>query len=785
MPEAQFNPVMTMWELSKPPNVYEPYACIAWEDHRSGEGVYAGLLDVDNGAISSPNGTDGEEICTLSVTNDQLSIDNFTTAITADTVYIAWRHDPSTGTNIRYQGIEIPSWTLLKASDGIPVSEAKNAQNLPQVCGRVFVWEDFRRDGQCSQDADYNIYCQTPGECVGPKEMDWRDVFVKWHPGNHADDKKMAIDAEQNTFIAWSEIREGTQSVFVQKFDSDGVPRWRNNGVRVSAAGDTSSRPDIVPDEDGGAVIVWQQKISGTSKRRVYFAQLDCFGEIAEDIGGQRTGRFANGSGEINDDDTDPVIIRTIAATAGAGYQIAFLRYNSSYSHSYREHGYIDDPAPVGDAYNARTIGGNNPRYDHYNLQMVSDGLSGAWVVTNMPGPTPSVPGQMNVTHVVETGQNVPPTYSDDIFDISVSHYIYDGYDICTDDAMAAPKDAMVIASIETTYGAPLDLNLRLTRYGAAGPMPAPLSAWIWQSAQISDHLPAITPDNSPDATSGMGGCMIAWCRDSTVGPNTIDIRTLTLRYTYPEINGVITPTPVGAPGNEALDLHPVYYSGSWSYPDIAHDGKADPADEPSAIIVWQGRGGNEDACGLQPRKILAQYVVYDSQFIYKQWNDAKYVAPGPQVFEQTLPLAAKSEGRSVAVCWYDWRTGDGNLAHTRLLDFEGDIAWKKRQEAKETETRAADNLDPSICGIFPNPIYCSSGTSATIPLRLPDAGHVMLRVYNIYGRLVAVLHEGALSAGSHSIAFDPLRYDLSSGIYICALTANGRAVTRIMSIVR
>jgi hypothetical protein len=313
--------------------------------------------------------------------------------------------------------------------------------------------------------------------------------------------------------------------------------------------------------------------------------------------------------------------------------------------------------------------------------------------------------------------------------------------------------------------------------------MPAPLSAWIWQSTQISDHLPAITPDNSPDATSGMGGCMIAWCRDSTVGPNTKNIRTLTLRYTYPEINGVIIPTAVGAPGNEALDLHPVYYGGSCSYPDISHDDKAAPEDEPTAIIVWQGP--NEDACGYQFRKILTQYVEYDAQFIYKKWNDARYASPGPQVFEQTLPLIVTSEERSAVVCWYDWRTGDGSLVHTRLYDFDGDISWKKRQEHVESETCATENAVPALYRIYPNPIYSSAGASATIPLYLPGAGYVALRIYNIYGRLVAVLHEGFLSAGSHNMSISLLRYGLSSGVYICALTWKGRTVTRMMSIVR
>jgi hypothetical protein len=261
---AQQNPVMTLWEHSISPSVYEPYVCIAWEDLRDGHHVYGGMLD-SSGITLTPNGQDGEEICGLSSTNDQLSIDNFTSVPGVDTVHIAWRNNNGLDTDIRYQGIEIPSWTFVKASDGIPVTEAKNDQNLPQVCGRVFVWEDARRDPlDPTETGDYNIYCETPGECVGPTDMDWRDEFVQWTPGTNADNKRFVTDDAFSTFVVWDETRDGCRSVFVQKFDKDGVPRWKNNGILVSTAGLTARKPDVAADGSGGAAVVWQELNSST-----------------------------------------------------------------------------------------------------------------------------------------------------------------------------------------------------------------------------------------------------------------------------------------------------------------------------------------------------------------------------------------------------------------------------------------------------------------------------------------------------------------------------------------
>jgi hypothetical protein len=67
----------------------------------------------------------------------------------------------------------------------------------------------------------------------------------------------------------------------------------------------------------------------------------------------------------------------------------------------------------------------------------------------------------------------------------------------------------------------------------------------------------------------------------------------------------------------------------------------------------------------------------------------------------------------------------------------------------------------------FPNPF----NPSTTISYQLPKAGFVLLKVYNLLGKEVAVLVNEVKSEGKYSINFDAA--DLPSGFYIYSLKVN------------
>jgi len=79
----------------------------------------------------------------------------------------------------------------------------------------------------------------------------------------------------------------------------------------------------------------------------------------------------------------------------------------------------------------------------------------------------------------------------------------------------------------------------------------------------------------------------------------------------------------------------------------------------------------------------------------------------------------------------------------------------------------------------YPNPF----NPSTTIRFDLPEQGPVILKVYDITGKVVATLLNGPMAAGAHTVQFDGSH--LPSGVYLCAMSAGSFHATQKMLLVR
>jgi hypothetical protein len=68
----------------------------------------------------------------------------------------------------------------------------------------------------------------------------------------------------------------------------------------------------------------------------------------------------------------------------------------------------------------------------------------------------------------------------------------------------------------------------------------------------------------------------------------------------------------------------------------------------------------------------------------------------------------------------------------------------------------------------YPNPF----NPKTVVSCQLPAASKVRLAVYDMLGREIAILFDGQMETGRHSVLFDAT--SLASGTYICRLTADG-----------
>lgn len=90
----------------------------------------------------------------------------------------------------------------------------------------------------------------------------------------------------------------------------------------------------------------------------------------------------------------------------------------------------------------------------------------------------------------------------------------------------------------------------------------------------------------------------------------------------------------------------------------------------------------------------------------------------------------------------------------------------------------AAPQAAALALSIAPNPSY----GEATVALDLPAAQRVRLVVYDLLGREVAVLHDGAMAPGPHRL---PTPLHLAPGVYLARLTGEGVTQTRTFTVAR
>ena len=107
------------------------------------------------------------------------------------------------------------------------------------------------------------------------------------------------------------------------------------------------------------------------------------------------------------------------------------------------------------------------------------------------------------------------------------------------------------------------------------------------------------------------------------------------------------------------------------------------------------------------------------------------------------------------------------------LRTTNGGTTWA--EDAEPLPDTPALSLHPN----YPNPF----NPATVIPVMLQTAGYCRLKVLDLMGKVVALLHDGFLEAGPHRFSFDGS--GLPSGVYSYRLESNGETRTRSMLLLR
>ncbi len=139
---------------------------------------------------------------------------------------------------------------------GVPVSTSEGIQRQCFIVpddssGVIIVWED-RRKGFDSLD----VYAQ---------RVDG-DGYVKWtidgvavcNATNIQIYARIVTDGDGGAIIVWGDKRSGSHDIYAQRLDRNGTSLWTRNGILVCGAQGDQHGPSIVSDGAGGAIIAWK-----------------------------------------------------------------------------------------------------------------------------------------------------------------------------------------------------------------------------------------------------------------------------------------------------------------------------------------------------------------------------------------------------------------------------------------------------------------------------------------------------------------------------------------------
>lgn len=137
-----------------------------------------------------------------------------------------------------------------------------------------------------------------------------------------------------------------------------------------------------------------------------------------------------------------------------------------------------------------------------------------------------------------------------------------------------------------------------------------------------------------------------------------------------------------------------------------------------------------------------------------------------------------KGAGNSNSTKHYSYVDNEANkgtyVYRLKQIDYDGKVSYSSEVQVAVGSVPVSYSLSS-----YPNPF----NPAATIKFELPQAGKVKLLVYDIAGRLVSVLIDEYLEAGTYEKKFDGT--GLASGTYIAVLQAGSKQLVKKMLLMK
>jgi len=221
---------------------------------------------------------DGEPICTATGTQSTPRL----VSDEASGAIVVWSDRRSGDIHVYAQRVD-ESGNLLWAADGMAVCTAAVSKAGPQLVndgsgGAIITWSDLRT-------GDWNIYAQ---RVDGSGNMLWAGNGEPVCAASEAQSNPNIVSDEVGgVIIVWDDNRDGEYDIFAQRVDATGNMLWTGNGEAVCTAKSNQHSPKLVSDEAGGAIIVWIHSYNWVMSGRIYCQRVNGSGNMLWTVDGE------------------------------------------------------------------------------------------------------------------------------------------------------------------------------------------------------------------------------------------------------------------------------------------------------------------------------------------------------------------------------------------------------------------------------------------------------------------------------------------------------------------
>jgi hypothetical protein len=431
----------------------------------------------------------------------------------------------------------------------------------------------------------------------------WQDEGVGVCVADGAQENPQLIpDGQGGAVVVWQDERNSvTADIYGQRVDGDGNPLWTAGGVSVCLANSWQNTPQLIPDGSGGSIITWKDLRTAYSYD-IYAQRLDSYGNAQWQDDGVSlcvTIDWNQHKPQLVSDGMEGAIV---AWEDQRGYTTPTVEYKYDI---YAQRVYSDGTAVWGTNGVSLCAALDN----QYMPQIATDGVGGAIVAWQ----------DYRLSTTMEYDIYAQRVYSD-----GTTAWATDGVSLCVEpedqeDPQLIPDGASGAIVVWSDDRVDMGIDIYAQRILSDGTR-------LWDTSgegvchEAGDQSgPQIAPD-------GLGGAFVTW-KDERVSADGGDIYAQRV-----DANGNMHWTDGGVP----VCVQP----GEQGDPQIASDGSG------GALVTWFDKRNGGDY------NIYAQRIDSSGQGLWQKNG----VLLCEAALNQRLPQIVSDEAGGAIVTWYDYR---------------------------------------------------------------------------------------------------------------------------------